>query len=112
MEVLHHTGHSDWFRGGHLTTLEPVRIGHVIFFFLLMLERKKVAKEVPGVILAPRGENLTENDAARGKQSQKMERCSGWVFESLDPTMPETRGKPLYSPSSLKPKDSQMFLNL
>lgn len=75
MEGLHHTGHSDWLRNGHLTTFEPVRISHVIF--LLLLERKKMAKEVPGVILAPRGENLTENDASRGKQSQKMERHSG-----------------------------------
>lgn len=37
-----------------------------------------------------------------------MERRSGRVSESLDPTMPEARCKPLHSPSLLKPRETDV----
>lgn len=43
---------------GHLTHLKPMRISLVIF---VTAREDKVAKELPGVILAQGGKNLTEN---------------------------------------------------
>lgn len=105
MEGFHHPGHSDWFKDGHLTQLKPMKISVVIF---AAAREKNVAKELPRIILAQRGENLTENDASQKKAKPKDGKAfwmclNPWIQPCLKP-----KCKPIHSPSLLKPEETDV----